>query len=289
MISTASIRENHVQVQDKRPGRALSTALLMLLATPALAAEIDNLPELIADGVEPRESQASKPLFGSVGLALGNTGRFAGSEDRVHVLLPLVYFSYNDRLYWSLTSVGAWLLRSDDRKFHLGLMAKARGGIDGGDTRYTGIADRDASVDAGLNLTWRIQRLVLGASWLIDALGRSHGQTANLRISLPIPLNGRWTTTPSASVEWLDQKLVDYYYGVTPPETAGGAPRYTGTATTHLRAGWSLSYRINQKWRVLGGLSYTHLGAGVADSPLVSSSDNLLVYAGFTWTFGQIR
>ncbi len=277
-----------MQKQNKRFSRAVCAALAALLAAPASAVELDNLPELAADIAAPKEPQPPQYLRGSLGVALVNTGRFVGSDERIAFPLPLAYFDYNDRLYWSISSVGAWLLRSDDRRFRIGLMAKARGAIDGDDTPYTGIADRDASVDAGLNLVWRIQGLNLGASWLADALGRSHGQTASLRLSLPIKLNERWTTTPSVGAEWMGQLLVDYYYGVTPAETSGGAPLYTGAATTNLRAGWSLSYRINQHWRVLGGLSYTRLGTGIADSPLVSQSDNLLAYAGFAWTFGHV-
>ena len=175
--------------QNKHFSRAVCAALAVLLAAPASAVELDNLPELAADLAAPQEPQPPQYLLGSLGVALVNTGRFVGSDERVTLPLPLVYFNYNDRLYWSITSVGAWLVRSDDRKFRIGLMAKARGAIDGGDTPYTGIADRDASVDAGLNLMWRIQGLTLGASWLADALGRSHGQTASLRLSLPIKLS----------------------------------------------------------------------------------------------------
>jgi len=228
-------------------------------------------------------------MLGSLGVVAVNTGRFIGSDDRVTVPLPLMYFNYNDRLYWSVTSVGTWLWCRDDRAFKLGLLAKARGGIDGERTPYSGIFDRDPSVDAGFNLAWRIKPIVVGASWFGDAFGRSHGQSANLRLSLPIHFNERSTTTPSVAVEWQDDKLVDYYYSLTAAETGGGAPLYTGRATVHLRAGRALNYKIARHWTVLGGASYTRLGDGVADSPLVSQSDNLLVYAGFSWNFFRVN
>lgn len=261
--------------------------LPMLAAVPAPAAELDNLPEQSADLDQPRrgETRPAQFMLGALGVAVVNTGRFVGSDERVTVPLPLVYFNYNDRLYWSIASVGAWLWRSDDRRFKLGLLAKARGGIEGDRTPYTGILDRDPSVDAGLNLTWRLEPLVLGASWLGDALGRSHGQTANLRLSWPIRLSERWTTTPGVAVEWQDGDMVDYYYGVTAAETVGGAPLYTGTGATNLRAGWALGYKLSRQWRLSGGVSYTHLGTGLADSPLVSQPDNLLVYAAVSWSF----
>lgn len=263
--------------------------LIPLLALPVtvVAAELDNLPEQRADLDQPKagEPRPAQFMLGSLGVVAVNTGRFLGADERVTVPLPLVYFNYNDRLYWSIASVGAWLWRTDDRTFKFGLLAKARGGIDGDRAAYGGILDRDPSVDAGLNLAWRVKPVVVGASWFADALGRSHGQTANLRLSLPIRLSERWTTTPGVVAEWQDKKLVDYYYGVTPTETGGGAPLYAGSAAVNLRAGWSLSYRISRRWTVLGGLSYTRLGDGVADSPLVSQRDNLLGYAGLGWSF----
>lgn len=263
----------------------IAGAVLALLAVSANAVELDNLPELEADLAAPKEPQTRDIWIGSLGAFLVNTGRFVGSDERATVPLPLVYFSYNDFVYWSISSVGAWLVRSDDRTFRLGLLAKVRGRIDGEDLPFTGIIDRDGSMEAGLNLVWRTQGLTVGASWLADALDRSNGETANLRLSLPIRLNEHWTTTPSVSAEWLDEQMVDYYYGVRPTETAGGAPVYAGVATVNRRIGWSLSYRVDRGWRALAGLSYTKLGSGIADSPLVSRSDNLLVYAGFAWTF----
>jgi outer membrane protein len=251
------------------------------------AVELDNLPEQAADLAAPEDPKAPKFFFGSLGAAAVNTARYVGSDVRQTFPLPLVYFNYNDRVFWSISSAGAWLVRSDDHAFKLGLLAKARGRIDGEDTPYGGINDREASIDAGLNATWRTRAVTLGASWTADALGRYHGQTANLRLLFPIQVNDRWTTTPSFTAEWLDRDTVDYYYGVSANETGGGAPAYEGTATTNLRAGWSLNYRASRQWRVLGGLSYTRLGSGIADSPLVSNSHNLLAYAGFTWTFSQ--
>ena len=272
--------------------RSLLLAFGLALASgSALAAELDSLPELKSDLDLPKPGEARPPqyLLGSLGVAVVNTGRFIGSDDRVSVPLPLVYFNYNDRLYWSITSVGGWLVRSDDRQFKFGLLAKARGGVKGDRTPYTGIVDRDPSIDAGVNLVWRVQPLVLGASWLTDTLDRSNGQVANLRVSWPISLTERWTTTLSVVGEWMSDQLVDYYYGVTPAETGGGAPLYVGAASTNLRAGWGLSYKINRHWSAQGGVSYTRLGNGIADSPLVTESDNLLVYASINWNFLRVH
>jgi hypothetical protein len=121
----------------------------------AQAVDLDSLPETAVDvaGAELAERHAPQFLFGSIGVAAINTGGFSGSDERVTFPLPMLYFNYNDRVYWSIASVGGWLWRSDDRKFKLGLLAKARGGVQADDTPYAGIQDRDPpSTPAS---TWR--------------------------------------------------------------------------------------------------------------------------------------
>jgi len=46
-----------------------------------------------------------------------------------------------------------------------------------------------------------------------------------------------------------------------------------------------LGDRFAREWSVQGGVSYTRLGDGLANSPLVSRSVNLLMYSSVTWTF----
>jgi len=272
-----------------RIGMKHASWFLLACAVPAAvqAVELDTLPEQRADLDQPKpgERRPAQFLLGSLGVVTINTGKYIGSDERVTVPLPLIYFNYNDRLFWSIASVGTWIWRTDDRRFKIGLLVKARGGLKGDQTEYTGIEDRDPSIDAGLNLAWRLSPVVIGASWFADALDRSHGQSANVRFSLPVALGERWSMVPGIAVDWQNRNLVDYYFGVSTSETSGGAPVYAGKATTNLIAGWSLRYRLSRQWSITGGLSYSHLGDGIADSPLVSQSSNLLVYAAASWGF----
>lgn len=113
----------------------------------------------------------------------------------------------------------------------------------------------------------------------------SHGQSASVRLSKRIRLGERWSTTPSLVAEWMDRKLVDYYYGVDATETGGGAPVYEGRSNVNLRAAWSLGYHLSKNWSLTGGVSYTRLGDGLDDSPLTQRDHNTLVYLGASWTF----
>lgn len=271
--------------------RILFMAFSMAFAGTTMAVELDSLPEMAVDIIAPmpgayRESQF---FYGHVGAAMFNTGRYIGSDERVSFPFPLLYFNYNDRVYWSIASVGAWLYRSDNRRFKFGLFAKGRGGVQGEYTSFDGIEDRDPSTDAGVNILWHTQPVTIGMSWLHDIGNRSDGESASLRLSRRFHFAERWSTTPSLVAEWQDQKLVDYYYGVDPEETLLGAPEYEGESSTNLRAAWTLGYRLTKRWGLNGGVSYTRLGQGLDDSPLTIRKHNTLVFVGATWSFLRIH
>lgn len=281
-------------MQDKLMARrrAQFTAMLALLGcAPAGAVELENFPELTADAAaqEIHSLKRARFLVGYVGVAALRTGRYVGSDERVSFPLPLVYFNYNDRLYWSIASVGGWLLRSDDRRVKFGLIAKARGGVDAEDTAFSGIVDREPSVDAGINIVWHSVPATIGLSWTADVGDRSDGQTANLRISKRVPLGAHLSMTPSLVAEWWDHKMVDYYAGVSAAETGGGAPHYVGRSSIQWRAGWSFAYRFTPQWSIGAGVSYTRLGAGLRDSPLIVRDDNTLLFLQVGWTLLHVR
>jgi outer membrane protein len=269
------------------PKAVLLAAALACVAASAQAMDFDGLSEVTADTGGPTQPghRPRQFLFGFLGASVFNTGRYLGSNDRVTVPFPLVYFNYNDRVYWSIASVGGWLWRADDRSFKAGLIAKARGGVQGDKTGYDGVQDRKASADAGLNLLWRTAPVNVGLSVLTDVGGRSDGQSASLRLSKRLKLTGNWSLTPSLGAEWLDRKVVDYYYGVHPEDSSGGAPLYQGRSAVNLHAILSTGYRLAPHWALFGGVAYSRLGNGIADSPLVQRRTNTLVFAGIGWSF----
>ncbi len=265
---------------------ACLAGLVLLAAAPARAVELDALPELALDVVRPElPERPPRFLFGYVGGAVFNTSRFPGSDERVTFPFPLMFFNYNDRVFWSIASVGGWLWRSERRDVKLGLLARSRGGIRRGDVTVLGIDDRDPTVMAGANVLWRTPVVNLGASWLYDVGGRSQGQSATLRLSRRFVLGRRWSLTPSAVADWWSRDLADYYYGVDAGEVAAGAPAYEADGTVNLILALTGGYRLTKHWSLNAGVSYTRLGNGIADSPITDRRDNLLVFLGAGWTF----
>jgi outer membrane protein len=113
----------------------------------------------------------------------------------------------------------------------------------------------------------------------------SDGTAVTLRFSRNFQIDPAFRLTPSISVEWLNAKYVDYYYGVRPAEALPNRPVYEGRDTVDIGAGVAGALRISLSWSLLGGLYGTRHGSGISDSPMVKQSFSTLVYFGAGWIF----
>lgn len=230
---------------------------------------------------EPDRPSAWRGFLGA-GLLSGQT---VFGESRT-VPVPLVSVSYRDTVYWQIARGGVWLFKSDDRSVRLGLAVKLRRGYDPDDVDHlAGMQERDRSVEAGVTARWATRPLVLSAAYYTDVSGTTKGDSASLAFSVPFRLGERWRLSPSISAEWLSAKVVDYYYGVQPSEATATRPAYKGKNSVNLRAGVGARYLLARSWLLFVGASYTHLGVGIADSPIVERSGVAAVHGGVGWRF----
>ena len=118
-----------------------------------------------------------------------------------------------------------------------------------------------------------------------DISNKSDGNSAQLNLAHPLRLAPRWHLIPSIGAEWLSDKVVDYYFGVKPGEATLARPAYVGTASVNLRAGVMLHYRLSREWSLFGGASYTRLGSGISDSPIVTHDAITALHFGGGWHF----
>ena len=200
--------------------------------------------------------------------------------------VPVVSVSYKDTVYWNMAQGGVWLFKSDDRTARAGLVVKLRRGYDPEDAdRLTGMESRDNSVEAGINGVWPIWPVIVSAAYFTDVSGKSDGNSAILGVSRPFRLGDRWSIAPSVGTQWLSAEVVDYYYGVRPSEVTATRPAYEGKSAFNLRLGVMAHYRLAHDWSLFGGVGYTWLGSGVADSPIVGRHSADAVHFGGGWRF----
>ena len=153
------------------------------------------------------------------------------------------------------------------------------------DPDLVGMQKRLSSVDAYANALWKTELVNIGASYYHDIGNVTHGDSATIRLSRHIRVMPKFTLTPRVGVEFMDARLVGYYYGVTPSEALPDRPEYTGHHAMNYGAGASAVYRLDQSWSLLGGFFATHLGNGISDSPIVPKRHTKVAFFGAGWTF----
>lgn len=115
-------------------------------------------------------------------------------------------------------------------------------------------------------------------------LGGNKGQQASLEFKKAFEM-GRWSIEPHADATWLAGKYVDYYYGVTSSEARAGRPAYEGSATVNATIGTRVAYQLAPRQSVSLDLQVTHLGSGIADSPLVGKRFIPAARVGYLYQF----
>lgn len=144
--------------------------------------------------------------------------------------------------------------------------------------------DRDRTIDAGIELiaNWRESEIML--QLLNDVSDRHNGQEAWLSWALPIS-QGRWNIVPSAGLVWKSKKNTDYYFGVRPDEAQPGLPEYEASQSINPFARLSLSYSINNHWKIVSILRYEKLHGEITDSPMVVDSSVTTAFVGLHYAF----
>lgn len=134
-----------------------------------------------------------------------------------------------------------------------------------------GMATREGGVDVGASAQVGGGWGVAFAEVLHDVSATSHG--SELRLGYRYPWrSGRLWLRPHAFVGFRDARLNDYYYGVRSGEATALRPAYAAGAGMTTEVGLYATYNLTERWRLLGGLTFTRWPQAVRDSPIVEVS-----------------
>jgi len=262
--------------------------MLMLFAwRPAYADTAAAINEVYADnGLPDGGRPAREGLHGLLGAGWFKGDRIIGDPRRRTVLLPVVLLTWEDWAYWSITGGGVWLFRLEGLPLQFGAGVKVHPGYGPDDDQdLAGMQKRKSSVDGYVNALWKMELVNIGAAYYHDIGNVTHGDTATLGLSHHIRVTPKFTLTPRAGIEFQSVRLVNYYYGVTPDEALPDRPAYTGHHAVNYGAGAAAVYRLKGSWSLVGGFFTTHLGNGIADSPIMLKRHTKVSYFGAGWSF----
>ncbi|WP_337881169.1 MipA/OmpV family protein [Rheinheimera sp.] len=267
----------HVQPSAVRHHHAPGLALAGLLCLPMLAA-----------AQQPPEHESH---WGLGVAALSSQKPFTGM-DRDNKVIPFLTYE-NQYLRWlgpnlDIKLPGLTLNESQQLNFSLSAHYDF-GGYDDDDIRDTpilvGMEERKGSLWAGFKAEWTSPWADLSLQWLSDASGHSKGRRLSLGIERNWFFGDHLILTPKLSASWLDDKEVNYLYGVQQHQARAGRPAYTASSTMNIDYGVRAMYLFNPSHSVLLDLSVTSLGSEIKDSPLVDSSTEQRVLFGYIYRF----
>ncbi|WP_140720651.1 MULTISPECIES: MipA/OmpV family protein [Gammaproteobacteria] len=262
--------------RQQRSRLPLASSRLSVIAAMALSTAW--APSAFAQDDASRDS-------GQWALGLGAVVLDQPYRDIDREVFPLPLISYESK--WISATVPVL-----DLKFYstdsLSLRARVRlsgEGYESDDSpALTGMEDRKRSLWAGGAVNWKTDFVNVSGEVLADTLGNSKGTRAKVQIDRRFAA-GRFGFTPRLAAEWVDDKYVDYYYGVRQSEVLADRAFYEGKATTNVQFGLRVDYSPSRHHAMFIDVAATRFGSTIEDSPLVDQSTGTTIAVGYAYRF----
>lgn len=148
-----------------------------------------------------------------------------------------------------------------------------------------GMELRDTGIWAGAKMEWRNPLVDVNVEWMTDASGNSDGQRYAIGLEKTWMLGQHLMLTPHIKAVSLNDKYVDYYYGVRSSEVREDRSLYIGESTINVNYGLRAAYLINEKHSVFIDLGVTTLGNEIKTSPLVDDSKETNAFLVYMYSF----
>jgi len=230
------------------------------------------------DSVQNVQSTSKQGFHGQIGLGAISLPEYMGSDTSETIGVPLINVSYNDTFYFKFNKLGGWFYKSDNG-FRVGALLTRQAGIDKDDTLHY-IHDREDTTMVGVNAVYKMGMFSAEVGFLkglgdydeTDYGDSSDGGKFYAQAQYTIVARQEYTLTVSAKVENWDEDLVNYYYN-------------NKNATTNATVSLIGTYKLTDKWTILGAVSGTSLGDEIADSGMVEDDTYNGILLGATYSF----
>lgn len=261
------------------PIRAAATvALCLSIFAGHAAAEAKDLPPILA---------ATMPeATGGAGVGLAT--RFENSPYRGggtrNDLVP-IYVYEGKRVFLEAYRVGLKLNETPDSRVDVFVGYRFEGfPYDRIPASLAGMASRGEGVDLGLGYQSRQPWGTLFGEVLHDAASGSSGSEVRLGYRYDWAI-GKLQLQPQLAFAARDARLNNFYYGVRPSEATVTRPAYEPGSGVNVELGLSATYRLSERWRLLGGVSTKRWSSGVRASPIVEDRSQLAAQLGLAYDF----
>jgi outer membrane protein len=226
----------------------------------------------------------SRLVTGRVGVGALTDARYSGGASNQTFPVPLMSLEIGDFAYVDYWEAGLFVLSNEAKTFGLAIVASPRLGFSSSDgERLTGMTRRHSAIEAGLTINYGSDDGGVSFGYLHDVTGASHGGLWRLLAFRRYDITKRFGLDAYASLDVLDAKVADYYYGVGDREATAVRPVYQPGASTALGAGVHFNFDFGRKSTFLFGYEPTYLGRSLDRSPIVERATTSVFFLGFGW------
>ncbi|MDN5566175.1 MAG: MipA/OmpV family protein [Psychrobacter sp.] len=251
---------------------SVTAATLLTTAGMANAALFENLP---------RDQDAE--LSVGVNVLYADTA-YDTDENDIRVL-PGVFYD-NNKVYARGATAGAYLINDGTNQL-AATVQLAGNSFDPEDASgaLAGLDERKISASAGLSYQRRTSVGGFRAQYSADVLDRSGGNSGRLSYIGRVTKN-KLTVYPSVGFEYYDADYNEYYYGVSPEESARtGIAAYESNSSLNPYVNVSANYDFSNKWAGFFNQSLSYLANEQYDSPMVDSRTEATTTLGLLYKF----
>lgn len=240
-------------------------ALSLIVSTATLAQPSDS-----SAGGRPAGGPPQRPDFFSLGAAAGaGVTEYIDSEFIVNPF-PFVGFKQG-RFYSNQAGVGFEIYRNKGFRFsavtEVAFQETNRNQVDA----LNDLESLDIPLYAGFSVDVPLQRFVFTGTVQKEVGLASEGWRASGSISRPIFVNRKLQLSPSVTVQWLDDRVTNYLYGIAPREVSPLRARYEADSSFKVSSNLTGVYRLSDKFTLVGSAGLTWHGDEIVDSPIVEN------------------
>lgn len=148
-----------------------------------------------------------------------------------------------------------------------------------------GMDRRKAGIWAGGRAEWQTDFVTVTTELLSDLSSYSTANRVNLNVARTWFLGQHLLLTPRVGIQWVDSHYTDYYFGVREHEVRPGRALYQGRSNINAEASITANFFFKSHHLIFMDIGVTRLGSEIRNSPLVNSSTENHILAGYLYRF----
>ena len=242
---------------------------------------------LITEMQHQAEDLSEEELLVRIGVIGGLAAEYRGSDQYDFSYAPNIQIVWNDFLFIKGRKLGVQAFNGEH--FYGGVFVRYTGGRSDHNDGLEGLGDISRTFTSGAYLNYRYEGIRLKTEVRHDFFNEGHDTILLASLGSRIPWNNPLFYV-GVETTWASKKHMNTFYGIDNFQSLqSGLSQYSAdSGMRDVSLNLSSGYSFDDHWSISGQVSYRHLLADAADSPIVKdvgSANNFIVGLGLNYTF----